>query len=191
MREGEVLGLGWEDVDLENRVLRVRYSLQRIKGKLKLVQTKTEESQRSIRLPDLVVSSLIAHRIRQDQEKSLAADDWVETGRVFTTSKGTMLDARNLLRAYYALRDLGALPKIRFHDLRHSTATLLRAAGVPTPAISKLLGHASTRPTEEVYSHVISDMETEGADKMDAIFNRVAVKRSCQIDPQEAPLKWK
>ncbi len=184
MREGEVLGLGWEDVDLENRILHVRYSLQRMAGKLQLVPTKTEESQRSIRLPDLVGSSLIAHRARQDQEKALAGDDWVETGRVFTTSRGTMLDARNLLRSYYALRDLAALPKIRFHDLRHSAATLLRAAGVPTPAISKLLGHASTRTTEEVYSHVISDMETEAADKMDAIFNRVAVSLAVKSAPK-------
>lgn len=175
MREGEVLGLGWSDVDLENRRLLIQCSLQRIEGKLQLLPTKTEESQRSIRLPDLVVSSLIAHSTRQDQEKALAGEDWVDSGRVFTTTKGTLLDARNLLRVYYTLRDVAGLPKIRFHDLRHSAATLLRAAGVPTPAISKLLGHASTRTTEEVYSHVISDMETEAADEMDAIFEPVAV----------------
>lgn len=105
-----------------------------------------------------------------------AGEDWVETGRVFTTTKGTMLDARNLLRTYYSLRKLAQVPGIRFHDLRHSAATLLRTAGVPTPAISKLLGHASTRTTEEVYSHVISEMEREAAEKMDAILKPVAVK---------------
>lgn len=99
----------------------------------------------------------------------------METGRVFTTTRGTMLDARNLLRSYYALRSVARLPMIRFHDLRHSAANLLRAAGIPTPAISKLLGHASTRTTEEVYSHVLPDMERAAAAKMDEILNPVAV----------------
>jgi integrase len=175
MREGEVLGLGVEDIDLENRRLMVRHSVQRVDGKLRLVPTKTEDSQRSVRLPEVVVSAMAAHLERRAQEKMAAAEDWVETGRVFTTRRGTMLDARNMLRDYYQLRDLSGLPHIRFHDLRHSAATLLRAAGVPTPAISKLLGHASTRTTEEVYSHVTPDMESAAAAKMDEIFNPVAV----------------
>lgn len=83
--------------------------------------------------------------------------------RATTTGRGTFLDARNLLRSYYALREVARLPKIRFHDLRHSAATLLRAPGIPTPAISKLLGHASTRTPEEVYSHVLPDMEREAS----------------------------
>ena len=175
VREGEVLALGWPEVDLAAKTIHIRHSLQRIDRKLQLVPIKTEESQRSIRLPDLVVSSLIAHRERQQVEKAAAGEDWVETGRVFTTSRGTFLDARNLLRSYYALRKVAALPKIRFHDLRHSAATLLRAAGIPTPAISKLLGHASTRTTEEVYSHVLPDMERQAAAKMDEILTPVAV----------------
>jgi integrase len=64
---------------------------------------------------------------------------------------------------------VAALPKIRFHDLRHSAATLLRGAGIPTPAISKLMGHSSTRTTEEVFSHVLLDMEHQAAAKMDEI----------------------
>jgi integrase len=117
----------------------------------------------------------MAHRERQQVEKA-AGEDWVETGRVFTTSRGTLLDARNLLRSYYALREVARLPKIRFHDLRHSAATLLRAAGIPTPAISRLLGPASTRTTEQVYSHVLPDMERQAAAKMDEILTPVAVK---------------
>ena len=175
MREAEVLGLGVDDVDLENRILQVRYSLQRIDSQLQLVPTKTEESEREIRLPAVVASALAAHLERRAQEKASQGEDWVETGRVFTTTKGTMLDARNMLRDYYRLRDLSGLPKIRFQDLRHSAATLLCAAGVPMPAISKLLGHSSTRTTQEVYAHVTNEMETEAADKMDAIFEPVAV----------------
>jgi integrase len=73
------------------------------------------ESQRSPMLPDVVVASLCAHFARQDEERIFAGSDWVDTGMVFTTTKGTMLDARNMLREYYKLRDLAELPKIRFH----------------------------------------------------------------------------
>jgi integrase len=95
------------------------------------------ESQRSPMLPDVVVASLCAHFARQDEERIFAGSDWVDTGMVFTTTKGTMLDARNMLREYYKLRDLAELPKIRFHDLRHPAATLLHTAGVPMASIQK------------------------------------------------------
>jgi len=169
MREGEVLGLSKADVDLENKRLHIRHSLQRIDGKLMLVPTKTEESQRSPILPDVVVSSLGAHFSRQDDERMMAGSDWVETGMVFTTGKGTLLDARNVLREYYKIRDTAGLPSIRFHDLRHSAASLLHASGVPLVAIQKLLGHASFRPTQEVYAHITSDLETEAASTMDEL----------------------
>lgn len=169
MREGEVLALGLADLDLDHKRLQIRHALQRVDGRLQLVPTKTEESQRSVRLPDAVVASLREHLARREQEKAWAADDWVETGRLFTTRRGTMLDARNMLREYYKLRAASGLPKIRFQDLRHSAASLLHAAGVPSHAIQKLLGHASVRTTEEIYTHVTTDMESEAAEKMEEI----------------------
>jgi integrase len=172
VREGEVLGLGKPDVDLEGKRLHIRHSLQRLEGKLQLLPTKTDESQRSPVLPDVVASALAAHFARQEAERTHAGSDWVETGMVFTTTKGTMLDARNMLREYYRLRDLAELPKIRFHDLRHSAATLLHAAGVPMASIQKLLGHASMRTTQDVYSHTTTDMESEAANTMDEIFSQ-------------------
>ena len=83
-----------------------------------------------------------------------------------------MMDARNMLRDYYKLRDGAGLTKIRFHDLRHSAASLLHAAGVPSQAIRKLLGHASVRTTEEIYSHVTTESESEAADTMASIFSQ-------------------
>lgn len=171
MREAEVLGLGLDDLDLDGQRLRIRGSLQRVDGKLELVSTKTEESQRSVLLPTLVVAALRAHLARREQERAIAGDDWEESGRVFVTRRGTYLDARNMLRDYYKLRDGSELPAIRFHDLRHSAASLLHAAGVPSQAIRKLLGHASVRTTQEVYSHVTTDLESAAADKMDAILS--------------------
>jgi integrase len=120
------------------------------------------------------VSSLCAHFDRQEVERAAAGNSWIETGMVFSTSKGTMLDARNMLRQYYKIRDLAGLPKIRYHDLRHSAATLLHAAGVPMAMIQKLLGHASMRTTQEVYSHVTTDMEARAAATMDELFRPTA-----------------
>lgn len=180
-REGELLGLQWTDFDFENgRVYLIR-SLQRVKrpeeksSHLELLPTKTQESERGLWLPQIVLEKVLAHRTRQDEERKLAGSAWHETSMVFTTSIGTMLDARNMLRVYYRLRDGAQIPKIRFHDLRHSAATILKMAGIPDQAIQKLLGHASVRTTQDIYTHLTLDAEKGAAEKMDEIFRPVAV----------------
>jgi integrase len=181
-REGELLGLRWPDFDFEKGTVTVLRSLQRIQRKgekkshLELVQTKTEDSDRSAKLPQIVLERVLTHRTRQEQERQLAGSAWRETGMVFATRIGTLLDPRNMLREYYRLREQAQLPKIRFHDLRHSAATILKMAGIPDQAIQKLLGHASVRTTQEIYMHLTPGGEKQAADKMDEIFGPVAVK---------------
>ena len=181
-REGELLGLQWTDFDFEKGTLTIVRSLQRIRRKgekkshLELVPTKTEDSDRSAWVPQLVLERVRAHRNRQEEERTLAGSAWRETGMVFTTHIGTLLDPRNMLREYYRLRDQARLPKIRFHDLRHSAATILGLAGIPDAAIQKLLGHASVRTTQDIYKHLTPSGERQAADKMDEIFGSVAVK---------------
>ena len=181
-REGELLGLEWTDFDFEKGTVTILRQLQRIKRKgekksrLELVQTKTEGSDRRIRVPQIVLERVLAHRTRQEEERQLAGSAWRETGMVFTAHKGTFLEPRNMLREYYRLRDRAHLPKIRFHDLRHSAATILKMAGISDGAIQKLLGHASVRTTQDVYMHLTPGGETQAADKMDEIFGPVAVK---------------
>ncbi|MGH9342483.1 MAG: site-specific integrase [Terriglobia bacterium] len=116
MREGEILGLRWADIDFESRTLTIRYQLQRLDGKLKLAEPKTQKSRRSIVVPAIAVAALRAHQMRQQREQILAGERWHETGMVFTTSIGTMLDARNMLREFYRIiRDpRNSLPQIRF-----------------------------------------------------------------------------
>ena len=181
-REGELLGLQWPDFDFEKRTVKILRSLQRIKrkgektGHLELIETKTEDSDRSDCLPQIVLEKLLTHRSRQEEERKLAGSAWHDTGMVFNTRKGTLLDPRNMLREYYRLRDRAQLPKIRFHDLRHSAATILKMAGIPDEAIQKLLGHKSVRTTQEIYMHLTGGAEKRAADKMDEIFGPVAVK---------------
>jgi integrase len=81
-----------------------------------------------------------------------------------------------MLKEYYRLRDGAQLPKIRFHDLLHSAATILKMAGIPDEAIQKLLGHASVRTTQEIYTHLTPGAEKRAAEKMEEIFRPVAVK---------------
>jgi len=174
LRQGEILGLRWQDVDLERARLSVRYQLQRVEGKLRLVDPKTARSARTLMLPQVAVSALAAHYERQQQERALAGTRWVDTGMVFTTTIGTMLDQRNLLRAFYAILRMSELPRVRFHDLRHSAATLLLAQGVHPRVVMDLLGHSSIAVTLDTYSHVIPDMKRESASQMDAILKPVA-----------------
>jgi integrase len=181
-REGENLGLRWTDFDFEVGRVQLLRALQRVKrpgqtkSHLELIDTKTEDSDRSVWLPQIVIEKVLAHQRLQTEEREVAGSGWAEPGMVFTTTKGTLLEPRNLLRDYYRIRDGAQLPRIRFHDLRHSAATILKMGGVSDQAIQKMLGHASVRTTQEIYTHLTLDGSKQAADKMDEIFGPVAVK---------------
>jgi integrase len=196
LRQAEILGLQWPLVDLDKGTLAVRYQLQRVDGKLKLVEPKTPESRRTIRLPQVAVSALHAHRVRQEHERRLAGTRWQEHGLVFPTTIGTPLDARSLLRNFYSLllyrrgpdrkctcgraecptpgkhERYPDLPRIRFHDLRHSAATLLLVQGVHPRMVQELLGHTQISTTLGVYGHVLPSMRQEAADSMDSMLQK-------------------
>jgi integrase len=142
LREGEVLGLRWQDLDLTAGVLRVSFALQRIDGKLQLVEPKTGRSRRTLSMPGVVCAALRDHRVRQLEDWMLAGERWRESGLVFTTSKGTPLGARNVIRKFHALLKKAGFPRHRFHDLRHSCASLLLAQHVPARVVIDVLGTA-------------------------------------------------
>jgi integrase len=197
MREGEILGLRWQDLDLIAGRLQVACSLQRVKmprekkSKLVLLSPKSEKSSRLISpLPQITMLALQAHRMRQEQERIACGANWHDTGMVFTTGIGTMLDPRNMVRSFYAIlntpdpsdpepdrkKKRKLLPRLRFHDLRHSAATLLLAQGVHPRYIMELLGHSSITVTMNTYGHVLEEMKSETARQIDAVFGPVAVK---------------
>jgi integrase len=176
LRQGEILGLRWGDIDFTQCKLTVKHALQRVDGKLQLVEPKTDKSRRSIALPQVAVSALYAHRSQQEQEKALAGSRWMESGLVFTTTVGTAVDQRRLLTHFHAIVRTAGLPDIRFHDLRHSAATLLLAQGVHPRVVMEILGHSSISLTMNTYSHVIPVMQRAAADQMDEVLNPVAAK---------------
>ncbi len=170
LRQGEALGLRWEDIDLDGRTLTVRKQLQRINGKLVLTEPKTTRSRRSIALPAFAVDTLRQHHIRQLEERLVAGSRWQEHGLVFPSTIGTPLEPRNLVRLYHQLLEGAGLPSKRFHDLRHTFATLLLIQGEDLRVVMEVMGHSQITLTANTYQHVAAALKRGAADKMQAVF---------------------
>jgi integrase len=165
LRKGELLGLRWEDLDLDGGTATIRRTLQRTRtGGLTNLPTKTISSERRIALPASCVTSLRAHREHQAQEKEKAGSDWQGSGHVFTRPDGHPIEPATLTRRFNALLRNAHLRPIRFHDLRHSTATLLLEQGVELVVIKELLGHAHIGVTATVYAHVRLRLQRDAID---------------------------
>lgn len=134
-----------------------------------LAEPKSSRSRRSINMPAIVVTALRAHRVRQLQERLAAGGKWHDQGLVFTTRVGTPIDPRAVTAAFHKLTDDSELPSIRYHDLRHTAATLLLAQGVSPRTIMETLGHSQISLTLDTYSHVLPALTQEAADRMNAI----------------------
>ena len=155
LRQGELLALRWQDVELDAGRLHVRHTLANVDGTLTLLEPKTSRSRRTVTLPDTAVSALRAHRTRQLMERMLAGSRWVETGHVFASTVGTPLHAATVSRAYKAALAKAGLPDSRFHDMRHATATFLLAQGMGLEDVKNQLGHSSITLTSNTYGHVL------------------------------------
>jgi integrase len=167
LRQGEALGLSWEDVDLDARLLRVRRALQRRRGGgLVLTEPKTQRSKRTIPLPGQLAAALRDHRDRQAKERAAAGSLWQDSECVFTTPIGTPVDPRNDFREFRKLLARAGLPPVRLHDLRHTAASLLLAQHVPARVVMEILGHSQISLTMNTYSHVAPEVSREAADRM-------------------------
>jgi integrase len=175
LRQGEALGLRWQDADLDAGTLRVEHGLQRIGGRLQLVPTKSARSRRTVVLPAMVTDALRAHRARQLEERLLAGGRWHDDGYVFASTIGTPVDAPELRRAFAAILRRADLPAIRFHDLRHSAASLMLAQGVPMRVVMETLGHSSITLTANTYSHVLPALQRQAAEAMDRLLSPPSV----------------
>jgi integrase len=167
LRQGEALGLRWQDIDLEMGYLRVCKQLQRVNGKLQLVDPKTKRSRRSLAMPATIADGLKKHSEIQEHERKLAGDRWRETDLVFTTPIGTGLEGTAISKDFHRKLTNAGLPQRRFHDLRHSCATLLLVQGVSPRVVMDVLGHSQIGLTMNTYSHVIPDLRREAARRMD------------------------
>ena len=173
LRQGELLGLKWDDVDPERGVVRVRRTLVASKGgRPTFGEPKTAKGRRVVRLPHAAVEALERHRERQLEESEKLAGLWQDHGLVFCTGIGTPLNRHNLVaRSFKPLLGRAGLPAIRFHDLRHTCATLMLRGGIHPKVVQEVLGHANVAITLDVHSHVLADMQGEAAEKMDSLLS--------------------
>ncbi len=174
LRQGEILGLRWSDVDLDVGTLTVRHALARIEGQLVLVEPKSATSRRVVPLPALVRDALLAHRLRQDQEhlplRPQPGDVFADL--VFTTTLGTPLDGISVTRRFQRILAAAGLPHQRFHDLRHACASLLLAQGVPARVVMETLGHSRDQPHAQHVQPCPALARARGRRRMDEVLGR-------------------
>ena len=172
MREGELLALRWQDVDLEQASLMVRSTLQQLGNALSLAETKTAHSRRRIGLSKATVEALRAHRVQQHEERLALGPVWdTSLDLVFPNTIGGLMSPKRFVRGNFKVAlAKGGLPNIRFHDLRHTAATILLSHRVNVKVVSEMLGHADVAITLRVYAHVIPHMQQAAVDVMDVLF---------------------
>ncbi len=167
LRRGELLGLRWDDVDLERGKLRVGRALVREGGQHIVGETKTRRGRRQVNLTPRTVNTLKAHRKRQLEERMRLSGLYKDHGLIFATGIGTPVNPENLVnRSFKPLLKRASLPEIRFHDLRHTCATLLLGRGVHPKIVQELLGHATIAMTLDTYSHYIPSMGDQASGAM-------------------------
>jgi integrase len=184
MRRGELLGLKWSDVDLKNATVSIRRTLTRTYNGKRVALGKTRKSGRTIRLTARAVDTLKAHRKRQLEEMMKFTGLWEDSGLVFATETGTLINPSNLRRRSFApLLKKAGLPHIRCHDLRHTCATLLLSQDTHPKFVQELLGHATIAITLDTYSHVMPGM---GAQTVHAMEDALEVDPSMEKGSEDA-----
>lgn len=185
-RPGEALAAAWSDIDLDARRWHISRSITRLpnagpgggRTTLGVKSTKTAASDAVIALPHILVFELRRHRAEQARQR-LATQHWVDPDLVFTTSIGSLLEPRNVLRTLkQAVRAAGITRNVRLHDFRHAAASALLAEGVDIAVTSKLLRHTRLSTTSDIYAHLLEEVRDEAADVMDTRFRRLLDSRT-------------
>ena len=193
LRRGELLGLRWSDIELDDARLMVRRSVETVKGVIRTKPPKTMRSARTIALPAFVVDVLRTERTRRAQSRLLlglgrADDEWV-----FTREDGSQWEPGAFSLAFARFVKQAKLPHVRFHDLRHSFGTLALASGVDLQTVSRALGHESVAITSRIYVHAVRSLEEDAAKRIDTLLGETVAKavggsetssvpQRCQID---------
>lgn len=167
-REGELLGLKWEDIDFYRGTISFRRQTKRIEGKgIQLRPLKTKASRRTIHIGTHTLDLLAKLKANQEIEKSEMGALWKENDMVFPTSIGTYLDQSNLVAEFKVVLELAGLPEIRFHDLRHTAASIMIKNGIDIITVSRTLGHSRPSTTLNIYGHLMPGIQPEAAQLID------------------------
>lgn len=178
LRQAELFGLKWSDLDWDSMRLQIQRQIQRVRGHgLVFTEPKTANGRRVVVLGKSTKAVLQDHFKRQQIERQFAGNRWVETDLIFTSTIGTPIDHRNLFREFKELLKEAGLPDIRFHDLRHTAATLMLQQNIHPKVVQERLGHSDISLTLNTYSHVLPGMQEEAAEKMDTLLTPIDISR--------------
>ena len=168
LRRGELLGLKWSDIDLTDRFLHVRRSVEQVRGDVRVKAPKTEKSSRKVTLPRITVTELQRHSLLQKKDRLRLGPIYSDADWVFSREDGAIWNPDTFTRAFRRLLRDSKLDSIRFHDLRHTHATQLLKDGIFIKVVSERLGHSSVQITLDTYAHVLPSMQDEAAERIDS-----------------------
>jgi len=182
LRFGELLGLKWSDLDWNNRTLQIQRQVYFLpqKGNV-FAELKTKASQRTIVLGKTTLELLKTHWKEQQTLKEEMKETWHDFDLIFPSQTGNPNDKGNLSRRFKKLLETAGLPSIRFHDLRHTAATLMLLQGINPKIVQERLGHSDISMTLNTYSHVLPSMQQDAADKIDELINMTEVDSNFKI----------
>jgi integrase len=169
LRRGELLGLRWQDVDLDAGRVSVRQTLTTVGNKAAFGEPKTARCKRNLALDGVTIGVLRSWRTRQAEERLGFGPAWQDTGLVFSREDGSLIHPDTFSFWFERQVRAAGVSRIRFHDLRHTHATLALQAGVPAKVVSERLGHATVAFTLDVYSHVIPALQEDAAERIAAL----------------------
>lgn len=177
MRRGEMCGLEWEDIDWNKETIRIQRSSQYLSGKgVFTKETKTETSDRTIRLPKEAFEMLKTYRVLQNEERLKIGSDWNDVDRLFTMWEGSPIHPDSITSWFSEFIKRHELPKVSIHSLRHTNITLLIMAGVPLRTVAKRAGHSSTVTTSLIYSHAIQSADEMASEVLEDILKPMKFK---------------
>jgi integrase len=177
MRRGEILGVRWQDVDLDAATLSVRHSLEQTKLGVAFKQPKTQKGRRVVALPNMTVEALRRHRVEQVKYKLLLGPDYKDHDLICAKTDGSPWPPDSFTSSFSDFVRKTSVPVVRFHDLRHTHATQLLRQKIHPKVVSERLGHSTVGITLDIYSHVLPDMQEEAARSTDTIL-RIAIAKS-------------
>ena len=177
MRMGELFGLKWSDINWQRATVYVQRQIQFIPGEgYRFADTKTRSGKRVIDLSIGAMDALQKEKERLQARKIFAGDRWQENNLIFPNSVGRSRDATNTRIALNRILKASGVTKIRFHDLRHTAASILLNSNVALIKVSRMLGHSKPSVTLEIYTHLINDQTREAANVMDRLVTPILVE---------------
>jgi len=166
MRRGELLALRWQDINFDDKSLQVHRTVSLVRGHGYVVtEPKTAKGKRKIALPQIAIEVLKVHRVHQLESRIKAGEKWCELDLVFCNIYGRFQHPDRMVERFQKLLEEVGLHHMRFHDLRHSAATILLTMGIHPKVVQELLGHSTISITMDIYSHVLPSMQREAMDK--------------------------